>query len=56
MTGIILAGLGIGGLIGPPVISRLLVTYGWFMSCIVLGIAVLFLVIVATQFLRRDPS
>jgi len=56
MTGIIIAGLGIGSLIGPPVISRLLATYGWFMSCIVLGIVVLFLVIVATQFLRSDPT
>jgi len=56
MTGIVIAGLGVGGLIGPPVISRLIATYGWFLSCIVLGIAVLLFVIIATQFLRRGPN
>jgi len=56
MTGIIIAGVGIGGLIGPLVISRLLVTYGWFMSCIIVGIAVLLFVVIATQFLKRDPT
>jgi MFS family permease len=56
MTGIVIAGLGVGGLIGPPVISRLIATYGWFLSCIVLGIAVLFLVVIATQFLRSGAN
>jgi MFS family permease len=56
MTGIVIAGLGIGGLIGPPVISRLLAGYGWFLSNIILGIAVLLLVVIAAQFLRRAPA
>lgn len=56
MTGIVIAGLGIGGLIGPPLISRLIATYGWPLSCIVLGIAVLLFVVIATQFLKRDPT
>jgi MFS family permease len=56
MTGIVIAGLGIGGLIGPPVISRLLVSYGWFLSNIILGIAVLLFVVIAAQFLRRAPA
>jgi MFS family permease len=56
MTGIVIAGLGIGGLIGPPVISRLLASYGWFLSCIILGIAVLLLVVIAAQFIKRAPT
>jgi len=56
MTGIVIAGLGIGGLIGPPVVSRLLATYGWLLSLIIVGIAVLLFVVIATQFLRRGPN
>jgi MFS family permease len=56
MTGIVIAGVGIGGLIGPPVTSRLIVTYDWPLSYIVLGIAVLLFVVISTQFLRRDPN
>jgi MFS family permease len=56
MTGIVIAGLGIGGLIGPPVISRLLARYGWFLSNIILGSAVLLFVVIAAQFLRRAQT
>jgi len=56
MTGIVIAGLGIGGLIGPPLISRLIATYDWLLSLIIVGIAVLLFVVIATQFLRRAPT
>jgi MFS family permease len=56
MTGIVIAGVGIGGLIGPPIISRLIAAYEWPPSYIVMGIAVLLLVVISTQFLRRDPN
>ena len=56
MTGVVIAGLGIGGLIGPPVISRLIATYDWLMSLIIVGIAVLLFVVIAAQFLKRDPT
>ena len=56
MTGIVLAGLGIGQLVAPPVISRLIFTYDWRITYICLGIAVLLVVVIATQFLKRDPS
>jgi len=56
MTGIVIAGIGIGGLIGPPIISRLIATYDWPPSYIILGIAVLLFVVISTQFLRRDPN
>jgi MFS family permease len=56
MTGIVLGGSSIGGLIGPPVISRLISTYDWRKSCIILGSICLLVIIVAAQFLRRDPT
>jgi MFS family permease len=56
MTGIVIAGLGIGGLIGPPLISRLIATYDWLLSLIIVGIAVLLFVVIATQFLKRGPT
>lgn len=55
MTGIVIAGLGIGGLIGPPIISYLIATYGWLLSFIIVGIAVLLFVVIAAQFLKRGP-
>jgi MFS family permease len=56
MSGIIIAGVGIGGLIGPPVISRLIAAYDWRMSYTIQGIVVLLLIVAATQLLRRDPG
>jgi OFA family oxalate/formate antiporter-like MFS transporter len=56
MTGIVLSGLGIGQLVAPPLISRLVAAYDWSFSYIILGIILLVIVVVATQFLRRDPS
>ena len=55
MTGIVIAGAGIGQMIAPPVISRLISTYGWRLSYIILGSAVLLFMVLASQFLRRDP-
>ena len=56
MTGIVLAGLGIGQLAAPPVISRLISAYDWRLSYIILGITVLIAVVLSTQFLKRDPA
>ena len=56
MSGIIIAGVGIGGLIGPPVISRLIAAYDWRMSYIIQGIVVLVLIVAATQLLRGNPD
>jgi MFS family permease len=56
MSGIVLAGSSIGGLIGPPIISRLIAAYDWRWSYIVIGIASMLLMVAATQFLRRDPT
>jgi len=56
MTGIVMAGIGIGILIGPPVASWLISTYSWRVSYIILGSIVMVVVVLAAQFLRRDPT
>ena len=56
MTGIVSAGTGIGALIGPPVVSRLIPGYGWRVSYVILGSIVLAVIILCAQLMRRDPS
>lgn len=56
MTGIVISGLTIGQLIAPLVISRLIAAHGWRLSYIILGGVVLLIIVLAAQFLRRDPG
>ena len=56
MTGIVLSGIGAGIIIMPPVANQLISGYGWRTSYIITGIITLVLVIVAAQFLKRDPG
>lgn len=56
MTGIVLSGLGIGQLVVPPILSRLISAYDWRLTYVFVGIAALLVVVIATQFLKRDPS
>jgi MFS family permease len=56
MTGIVTAGTGIGAFIGPPVVSRLIVGYGWRISYVILGSIILAVVVLCSQFIRRDPT
>ena len=56
MTGIAVTGIGVGILIMPPAVSWLISNYGWRTSYMVIGITVLILIVLAAQFLRRDPS
>lgn len=56
MTGIIVAGAGIGSLIAPPVMNWLIVAFGWRMSYIVIGIVTLLVMVISAQFLIRDPA
>jgi len=55
MTGIVEAGTGIGTVVMPPVASWLISNYGWRTSYIVVGGIVLLLIMLAAQFLKRDP-
>ena len=56
MSGLVVAGMGIGGVIAPPVANRLIAIYDWRTTYIILGSVVLVTVVTAAQFLRRDPS
>lgn len=56
MTGIVLVGTGLGTLIASPVTNWLIYTYGLRQSYIILGGVVMLSVIIAAQFLRRDPA
>ncbi len=56
MTGIIVAGVGIGAFIGPPAAVRLISRYGWRSSYMIMGCLVLVVVVLAAQFVKRDPA
>lgn len=56
MTGIVLSGMGLGTLISPLVVSRLISTYDWRMASMILGIVLLVIIVLASQFLRHAPS
>ncbi len=56
ITGIVVAGLGIGGLVAPPVVSRLIAAYDWRLSYIIQGSIILLIMVLTAQFLRRDPT
>jgi MFS family permease len=56
MNGIVLAGMGIGQLIAPPVANWLTLRLNWSGSYIVLSVVVLILIVFSAQFLRKGPS
>jgi len=56
MTGIVMAGGGVGTMITPLLANWLISTYSWRVSFIILGIIASVLIILAAQFLRREPS
>jgi len=56
MTGILLSGIGTGVIVMPPTARWLISIYDWRFSYIIVGIVVLAVLIVAAQFLRRDPG
>lgn len=56
MSGVVLGGVSIGGLITPLVATQLISTYDWRTTYIILGGVALVITISAAQFLRRDPA
>ena len=56
MTGIASSGLSIGTLIIPLVANWLISVYGWRTSYMIVGSVALVLIILAAQFLKRDPG
>jgi MFS family permease len=55
-TGIVVSGLTLGQLVAPPVISRLIAAHGWRLSYFILGGAVMVIIVLLAQFLKRDPG
>jgi MFS family permease len=56
MTGVTVAGIGAGTMIFPPLASWLISEYGWRTSYTMIGFIALVVIILAAQFLRRDPN
>lgn len=56
MIGIVLAGTGVGSLLCPPLANWLITTYDWRTSYVIVGSAILLVLVIAAQFVRRDPS
>ena len=56
ITGVVLAGGGMGTLTAPLLANQLISAYGWRTSYIIMGSIVLVTVALAAQFLRRDPA
>jgi len=55
MTGIAVSGIGLGILVIVPLANWMISSYGWRTSYLIIGILVLVLLILAAQFIRRDP-
>ena len=56
MNGILVAGTGVGALIGPPIAEYLIKAFDWRSAYMIVGVAVLVIIIPIAQLLRRDPS
>ena len=56
MGGIVTAGAGMGTMIVAPMISGFIAAYGWRVSFIILGGMISVIVVIVTQFLKRNPA
>jgi MFS family permease len=56
MTGITISGLTVGQIIGPPVISRLIDSYGWRDTYVILAVTVFIVVVLAGILLKLKPA
>jgi len=55
-TSVLFVGGGFGGFVGPPLITWLIYTHSWREAFLFVGIGAFIIIILAAQFLRRDPS
>ncbi len=55
MTGVVKAGTGVGQLLVPVIAATLIAAYGWRNAAFIIGTVSLLILVVAAQFLRRDP-
>ena len=56
MTGMMMAGSGFGTMLMPPLANWLIQTLAWRSSFLVMGLLLLVAVLIAAQFLKREPS
>ena len=56
MTGIVVSGVGLGGVIMAPLSNWVISSYGWRTSYSIVGIIAMLLIVLAAQFLRREPD
>ena len=56
MSGIVIAGVGAGITIVPPLANQLINSYNWRTAYVILGLGALVLTVIAAQFLKRDPG
>ncbi len=56
MSGIVVAGIGVGSLIAPPIANHLITIYDWRLAYIILGTFILFIATVSIQFVKREPA
>jgi MFS family permease len=56
MTGIIIAGVGVGAMVVPLIAVRLISIFGWRISYMIIGCAVIVVIVMAAQLMKRDPS
>ncbi|MFC2002545.1 MFS transporter [Chloroflexota bacterium] len=56
VTGIVLAGIGLGTAIMPRPAGYLIGNYGWSMSYIIMGVVALIIIVSAGLLLRREPK
>ena len=55
MTGIVFSGMGIGMIVVPPLVSRLISLYDWRITYVIVGAVTLAVIVIGAQFLKRDP-
>ncbi len=55
MIGIVISGVGVATLIGPPLNTLLILNFGWRLSYILAGSAIAILIIIMAQFMRPEP-
>ena len=56
MCGLAAAGVGLGVMILPPLAGYLIASFGWRIAYMIIGLAVLGVVTINAQLLRRDPA
>ncbi len=56
MTGVVLSGASLGMIVAPPLVTQLIIAYGWRYSWIIAGVVAMIVVILAAQFIRREPT